>query len=368
MDDRRDNLLALNALLAELHHIVVPANSGKDALKILLEDKIDLILLDVNMPVMDGFETARLIRQRSPASSLPILFVSAREPSAADIKHGYSLGAVDYITKPIVPEVLRAKVSALLDLQYRSKLLEKAVQERSAELDSLNERAAMLRESIDELEAFSYSVSHDLRGPVRAIQGFAQALEDEEAARLSDDGKDYLRRIMSSSKRLDQMITDVLAYSRMNVEPLTRGTLDVEHLVRAVIDQNPNLQAPKAKIELQLPLLKAIGHEPSLTQCISNLLSNAVKFVAAGQTPHVKIWTVAVNGAVRLCIKDNGIGIAPEHQKRIFEAFQRLNTDYEGTGFGLAIMRKAVERMGGRFGVESELGKGSLFWIELPTP
>src|SRR5436190_6881203 len=181
VDDRPENLLALNALLAELKHTVVEANSGKEALKVLLQDKIDLILLDVNMPVMDGFETARVIRQRSPASTLPILFVSAREPTTADMKLGYSLGVVDYIIKPVVPEVLRAKVSALLDLQHRSKLLEKAVQERSSELEMLNERAARLRDSIGELEAFSYSVSHDLRAPVRAIQGFAQLLDEEEA-------------------------------------------------------------------------------------------------------------------------------------------------------------------------------------------
>jgi signal transduction histidine kinase len=366
VDDRPENLLALSALLAELNHTVVEANSGKEALKVLLQDKIDLILLDVNMPVMDGFETARVIRQRSPASALPILFVSAREPTTADMKLGYSLGVVDYIIKPVVPEVLRAKVSALLDLQHRSKLLEKAVQERSAELEFLNERAARLRESIEELEAFSYSVSHDLRGPVRAIQMFAHALDEEEAAKLTDNGRDYLRRIMSSSIRLDQMITDVLAYSRINVEPMSRTPVDVEKLVGAIIEQNPNFQPPRAEVEMQLPLLRVVGHESSLTQCISNLVGNAVKFVAPGVLPRVRISTQAVDQKVRLCIQDNGIGIAPEYQKRIFQAFERLNTNYEGTGFGLAIMRRAVERMGGEFGVESEPDRGSLFWIELP--
>jgi two-component system, sensor histidine kinase and response regulator len=367
VDDRPENLMALKALLTEPNHTVIEANSGKEALKLLLGETIDLILLDVNMPIMDGFETARLVRQRSPASSLPILFVSAREPSAADTQQGYSLGAVDYITKPIVPEVLRAKVSALLDLQHRSKLLEITVEERSAELQTLNERAARLRESISELEAFSYSVSHDLRGPVRAIQGFAQALNEDEAAKISENGKEYLRRIISSSIRLDKMIMDVLAYSRMNMEPMTRTTLDVEKLVRAITEQNPNFQPPDALIEMQIPLLQVIGDETSLTQCVSNVLSNAVKFVAPGVTPRVTIWTEANDGTVRLSIKDNGLGIAPEHQKRIFEAFERLNTDYEGTGFGLAIMRKAVQRMGGRFGVESASGEGSLFWIELPA-
>lgn len=199
MDDRPENLLALKALLAELNHAVIEANSGKEALTILLREHIDLILLDVNMPVMDGFETARLIRERSPASSLPILFVSAREPSAGDLKQGYSLGAVDYITKPVVADVLRAKVSALLDLQQRSKRLEVTVRERTTELESLSERAARLRDSIDELEAFSYSLSHDMRGPLRAMQGFAQALEDDHGDKLPEERKDYLRRIISSA-------------------------------------------------------------------------------------------------------------------------------------------------------------------------
>jgi CheY-like chemotaxis protein len=176
VDDRPDNLVALKALLAELKHTVVEANSGKEALRILLQDKIDLILLDVNMPVMDGFETARLIRQRSPASALPILFVSAREPSAVTSSR-------DIPSEPLITSPSRSflkccgrRSQRYFDLQHRSKLLEKAVQERSAELETLNERAAELRESIGELEAFSYSVSHDLRAPVRAIEGLAQAL------------------------------------------------------------------------------------------------------------------------------------------------------------------------------------------------
>jgi two-component system, sensor histidine kinase and response regulator len=366
VDDRPENLLALKTVLDEPRYAIVEADSGKEALKSLLREKIDLVLLDVNMPVMDGFETARVIRERSPASSLPILFVSAREPSAEDIKQGYSLGAIDYITKPVVPEVLRAKVSALLDLQRRSRLLEAAIEGKSMELAELNERASRLRESIEELEAFSYSVSHDLKAPVRAIQAFAQALIEDEAAKLSDTGKDHLSRIISSAIRLEKLITDVLAYSRMNVKPLGKTAVNVEKRLDEIIAQNPDFQPPKAEIELKRPLSNVIGHEVSFTQCVTNLLSNAVKFVPAGVTPRIEIWTKVVDGSARLCVQDNGIGIAAEHQPRIFNAFERLNSQYDGTGFGLAIMRKAVERMDGQFGVESEPGKGSLFWIQLP--
>jgi signal transduction histidine kinase len=129
------------------------------------------------------------------------------------------------------------------------------------------------------------------------LRGWRKRFDDEEADKLSDDGRDYLRRIISSSQRLDKMITDVLAYSRMNVDPIVRKRLNVEQLVLAVIEQNPNLQSPKAEIELQRPLLNAVGHETSFTQCVSNLLSNAVKFVTSGVTPRVRIWTEAVDGA-----------------------------------------------------------------------
>jgi signal transduction histidine kinase len=366
VDDRPENLLALKVIFDGLGYNVVEAESGKDALRLLLQKEFALVLLDVNMPVMDGFETARLIRQRKPADLLPILFISAREPTDADRQQGYSLGAIDYVIKPIVPEILRAKVTALLDLQRRASVLEAAVQERTTALQNLNERAIKLRETISELEAFSYSVSHDMRGPLRAIQGYAQILEEEHGAKLPDDGKRLLGRIIASSKRLDTMITDVLAYSRMNLEPIAKEPIDVEKIVRTIIDHIAELQPPRVEIEIRSPFLNVVGHQASLTQCISNLLSNAVKFVAPGATPRVMIGTEAVDSQVRLWIQDNGIGIAPEHQRRIFDAFDRLSTAYDGTGFGLAIVRRAVERMGGQFGLESEVGKGSKFWIQLP--
>jgi signal transduction histidine kinase len=366
VDDRPENLLALRTVLDDPGRRIFEAQSGKEALRLLLQEEVDLVLLDVNMPVMDGFETAHLIRQRKPAELLPILFISAREPTEADRRQGYALGAIDYLIKPVVPDILRAKVSALLDLQRRATFLETAVQERNAELQSLNERAAKLRDVVDELESFSYSVSHDMRSPLRAIQGFAQILEDDQGNQLSEDGKELVRRIIASSCRLDKMITDVLAYSRMNVTPIAKERVEVEKIVRTIIDHTSELQPRNAEIQIRSPLLNVVGHPSSLTQCISNLLVNAVKFVAPGVRPSVQIWTEAVDAQVRLSIQDNGIGIAPEDQQRIFEAFARLNTAYEGTGFGLAIVRRAVERMGGKFGLESKLGEGSKFWIQLP--
>jgi signal transduction histidine kinase len=172
---------------------------------------------------------------------------------------------------------------------------------------------------------------------------------------------------MASAERLDNLIQDVLQYSRVARVPLELRQIDLEKIVDQVISDYPSLQAPEADIEIQKPLLRVLGHEAFLTQCISNLLSNAVKFVAPGVKPKVTVYTKVYGKEVRLFVEDNGIGISAENQKQIFGIFQRLhpNTTYPGTGIGLAIVQKAVQRMGGRVGVESALGKGSRFWLQL---
>ncbi|EEF59966.1 sensor histidine kinase [Pedosphaera parvula] len=230
------------------------------------------------------------------------------------------------------------------------------------------ERTAKLEETISELEAFSYSVSHDLRAPLRAMQNYSQFLMEDFAEKLNGEGREYINRIINASNRLDRLIQDILTYSRATRSDITIQPVDLEKLVTDIIQHYPPLQPPTAKIDLQLPLLGVLAHEASLTQCISNLLVNAVKFVAPGVVPEVKVWTEMVEDQVRINFQDNGIGIDPHYQNRIFKMFERAVPEgkYEGTGIGLAIVRKAVERMGGSVGVKSELGKGSKFWIQLP--
>lgn len=230
-------------------------------------------------------------------------------------------------------------------------------------------RTAELRDTIGELEAFSYSVSHDMRAPLRALRGFSDMVVERNAAQLDVEGQDYLKRISAAANRMDQLIEDVLNYSRVlraevNVQPVR-----LDPLVSQIIGTYPQLQAHAADIHVATPLPVVLGHEASLTQCISNLLSNAVKFVAPGVRPQVKVWAEPKGGDVRLWIEDHGIGIDPADQQRIFAIFERVVTReaYEGTGIGLAIVRKAVERMHGRFGVESARDQGSRFWIELPS-
>jgi PAS domain S-box-containing protein len=232
----------------------------------------------------------------------------------------------------------------------------------------VDERTASLRQVVAQMEEFSYSVSHDLRAPVRAMRGFAEIILQDHAAQLSDAGRDLLSRIMRNSARMDRLIQDLLTYSRISRRELQLEPVSLDKLVSEVVQQYPDMRPDRADIEVQGPLPDVLAHEPSLTQVISNLLSNAVKFVPPQARPKVRIGYDANATQARLWFQDNGIGIKPEHQKRLFGMFERVHPEkaYEGTGIGLAIVRKAVERMNGAVGVESDGVTGSKFWFELP--
>ncbi|HZZ58949.1 MAG TPA: ATP-binding protein [Opitutaceae bacterium] len=232
----------------------------------------------------------------------------------------------------------------------------------------VQERTQSLRDAITQMEEFSYSVSHDLRAPLRAMNGYAQALLDDYGGRLDATARGYLDRIQRSSERMEKLTYDLLAYSRMARGELATGPVNLDKLIADIVHQYVELQAPRSAVEIAGPLGDARGHESSLAQAAANLLTNAVKFVPAGVTPRVRVWTEQVRGRVRLWVADNGIGIKREHQARLFQVFERLPTNarYEGTGIGLAIVRKAMEKMGGSCGVESDGRSGSRFWLELP--
>jgi PAS domain S-box-containing protein len=230
------------------------------------------------------------------------------------------------------------------------------------------ERTASLTEAIAQMEEFSYSVSHDLRAPVRAMQGYAQATLEDYGHLLDEQGREYLNHIVRSGERMDRLVRELLVYSRIARADLHLQPVSLDRLVRDIVSSYPDMQQPRAEIITRGSLHSVIAHEPSLVQAISNLLNNAVKFVAPGVKPEVELYSERQGDHLRLWVHDNGIGIKPEYRARLFGLFERIHNgrQYEGTGIGLAIVRKSVERMGGKVGMESN-GTGSKFWIELPS-
>lgn len=262
------------------------------------------------------------------------------------------------------------------------------------------ERTASLEQALVQMEEFTYSVSHDLRAPARVIRGLADAAMEDYGTSIPDELRDFLAKISTSGQRMEQLIRDILDYSRVARAQVQLAPVELNSLVQAVITDSPELQPPKATVQVRTPLHPVLAHQPSLIQAITNLLANAVKFVAPGVHPNVEVWTELVkasangshqpamsnghssssdpldsqqsttNHCVRLWVRDNGIGINPKYHHRLFQLFERVHTSatYEGTGIGLAIVRKAAEKMGGKVGVLSEVSRGSSFWLELPAP
>lgn len=231
----------------------------------------------------------------------------------------------------------------------------------------VRERTAKLETVVSELEAFSYSLSHDMRAPVRAIHSFSEIVLADHGDRIGEGGE-YLRKIVAAAARLDRMIQDVLSFARLSRAEIPMAPVDLDKLVRDLLEDRPEFHTPPGTVRIRGRLAPVLGHDASLTQCLTNLIANAVKFVAPGVEPKVFVSTRELGDRVRICVTDNGIGISPANQRRLFAIFERLETGarFEGTGLGLAIVRKAVERMKGEVSVDSVEGAGSTFWIELP--
>lgn len=242
---------------------------------------------------------------------------------------------------------------------------------RSAQEDlteRVRSRTAELQERNEELEAFAYSLAHDLHAPLRAMDGFSRILMDDHAGNLSEDGRRCAEMISDAARTMGRMIRDLLAYSRLARSDLPLEPLELPGIVeRAKAQVAGDVQERKAKVVVE-PLPPAIGHDATLVQVFANLIGNGIKFVPAERTPEIRVRAESANHWVRVWVEDNGIGIANEHRDRIFRVFERLHNveDYAGTGIGLAIVKKGVERMGGKVGVESLPGHGSRFWVDLP--
>lgn len=301
-----------------------------------------------------AYATSRFLKQDAAVINLAVTTATPRK------WHEDELELLESVAARVWPLIERALSDQALrrsqaQLEEHAKTLEMRVDERTAKLQDI----------IADLESFSYSVSHDLRAPLRAMQSFALILREECGNEVGPVGKDYIRRIVTSAQRMDRLIQDILIFSRVARADLTLEPVDLDKLVRGIIESYPQFHASNADIEITGKLPVVLGNEASLTQCVSNLLGNAVKFMAPHVKPRIRIYSVEQDGVARVSFQDNGIGIEKDYQDRIFGIFQQLDKNFEGTGIGLAIVKKAVERMEGRAGVESEPNKGSNFWLEL---
>jgi two-component system sensor histidine kinase/response regulator len=375
VDDQPGKLLAHEAILSELGQRIIKARNGVEALEQLLKNDFAVILLDVNMPNMDGFETAALIRQRPRFERTPIIFVTGYNTTDIDRLKGYELGAVDYMFLPVVPQVLKAKVSVFVELARQTQIIKSQAEDLAAhnrnqaqQLEVIQKLNAELREANAELETFSYSVSHDLRAPLRSLTGYVTVLLEDYGPRLDSDGHNHLQALERAAKRMDCLTRDLLAYGRVAREAVKLEVVKLQPVIEEVLTLN-GAQTSNAKIIIEPFLTEVRAHRFLLEQCLSNLLSNATKFVAPGTTPQIRIRTEQREDLVRLWIEDNGIGIDPAYHRKIFSIFERVGDmhKYEGTGIGLAIVNRAVQKMGGVCGVESVPGQGSRFWVELPA-
>jgi signal transduction histidine kinase len=250
------------------------------------------------------------------------------------------------------------------------KAAQSALAEHTAHLETVvAERTHKLQETVAELERFSYTLSHDLRAPLRALESFSYFVSQDYGDKLDAQGHDYLERIRTAARRMDALINDVLVYSRTSRAEIELEPVDLDRLARDIVSQYSSLNILAASIEIRSPLGRVLGNETLLTQVLSNLLHNAVKFVRPGDKPVIQVWTEPLPRRVRLYVRDRGVGIPAESQGKIFDIFQRAHAGaYEGTGIGLAIVKRAVERMNGRVGFASNEDEGSTFWVELPQP
>jgi two-component system sensor histidine kinase/response regulator len=362
VDDDSTKRFALKSILAPLGENVVEAASGADALRQLLREEFAVVLLDVRMPVMDGFETAQLIRQRPRSELTPIIFVTALGQAETDMGRGYDLGAVDFVFAPVVPAILRAKVSVFVELyraqqelrRYRTRL-EMLVEERTTALTSINR----------ELEAFSYSVSHDLRAPLLAFDGLSQTLLDDYGNRLDNKAKDYLKRMRRASQRMTSVFDGLQTLFRLTSGEIHREKLDITQLVQEIVEEI-NAESPDRSVEVQIAKgMKASGDKRLIRILLVNLLNNAWKFTSTKTMQKVEVGTEMIEGESRMFVRDNGVGFDMIYAHRLFGAFQRLHSqsEFTGAGIGLATARRIVNRHGGRIWAEGAVGEGATFYF-----
>ena len=374
VDDQPANLVALEAMLQGLGQNLIKAESGREALKWLLTHECAVILLDVKMPEMDGFETATLIRQRDKSRHTPILFLTAADNSQTHAVRGYAVGAVDYLVKPVVPEFVRSKVAVFVELAKKSELLRRQtqllVESEQAALELAETRAELVRDlehKNRELESFSYAVSHDLRAPLRRIDSFSRAVLESQGERLDEQGRHYLERVREASQHMSQLIDDVLYLSRVTRADLRDHEVDLSALATLILSRLQESE-PARKVEIKVrPGVIVTGDGQLLRIALENLLENAWKFTSKQPEPRIEFGVTQASGEPTYFVRDNGAGFDMTYADRLFGPFQRLHPqgEFAGSGIGLATVQRIIHRHGGQVWAEGLVGQGATFQFTL---
>jgi two-component system sensor histidine kinase/response regulator len=354
VDDDVECLHATESMLASPDLNVVVASCGTKALELLDQRDFAVIILDVHMPGMDGFETAKFIHQDERSRHIPIIFFTGYGPAISQTMKGYTEGAVDYLFKPIEPEILKAKVSVFVDLQAKKQELKK----RKEELEKANR----------ELEAFSYSVSHDLSTPLRHIEGFVQLLSNRASSVLDEASLRYLKVITQSTERMGRLIDDLLEFSRMSRATISLSRVDLDQLFRETITELSQGLGDRV-IDWKIgPLPEVVADRAMLHEVVVNYLTNAIKYTRKRERAEIRIGTVHNEEETIVFVWDNGVGFDMRFVDKLFCVFQRLHgsEEFEGTGIGLATVRRIIERYGGRTWAEGKVNQGATFYFSLP--
>ncbi|THU39252.1 response regulator [Niastella caeni] len=481
VDDKINNIYALEQILGQPDRNLISVTNGNEALKIALNQEIDLIILDVQMPGMDGFEVAQILKSNKRTSETPIIFVTAELKDHKFVMKGFEEGAIDYLYKPLNPDITEAKVSVLLQLHRQQReLMEKnqrlenyallinnsadliciingfslrfeevndavhsllgytanemkgsslldyvseedrpkikqlakeyqpifsfetlfytktrepryfswnivhkhnlwfangrdITRQKKADFEinqlnlNLERNVAQLQLTNRELESFSYSVSHDLRAPLRSINGYAQMIQDDHAHQFNDEAKRMLNVIRNNAKKMGILIDDLLAFSRMGRKEISRLPIEFNKLVEPIIADLKQTAPDKIHIIVH-PLHNTQGDPALLSQVYMNLVSNAIKYSAKKEKPEVEIGSEEKEDEFVYYVKDNGAGFDMQYAHKLFGVFQRLhsNEEFEGTGVGLAIVQRIVVKHGGKVWAEAKIEEGATFYFSLP--
>ena len=366
VDDMPANLEVVTSHLERQGYRAVVALSGDEGIERAEYVQPDLILLDVMMPGLDGFEICRRLKGSERTRAIPVIFMTALTDTT-DKLAGFAAGAVDYVTKPLNGAEVLARIESHLALYALRRQLAEQNAQLQQEIAVRAEMQAALQRSNTEFEQLAYVASHDMQEPLRKIASYLQLLAQRYQGQLDADADEFIGYAVDGAKRMQALINDLLAFSRVGTKAKPFAPTDCNLIMKtALADLQFAIEDCGARVQVDdLPMV--MGDATQLSQLFRNLLSNAIKF-HRDEAPIVRVVAESSGPFWRFAVSDNGIGIAGEYFDRIFVIFQRLHgrSQYAGTGIGLAICKKIVERHGGRIEVRSILGQGSTFVFTLP--